>query len=118
MTPVSTEQVVPAVIVVIAHANAGSPAGPSQTGLSRDVGKGSIPVIFVEVRGGGILRCVGFSQTYSVRQIDIQPAIVVIVEESQAAALYLDQVFLGFGSSPHIGNGQSRLLGDVHIDDR
>ena len=89
VSPEAAEQIVPAIVVVVADANAGLPAGAAEAGFFRDVGECSVAIVFVEVRSGrfagGPLRI----EARSVGQIDVEPAIVVVVEESDAAALWL-----------------------------
>ena len=52
VTPIAAEQIVPAVIVVVAHADAGAPAGAAQAGLFRHVGERSVAIVLEQVLGG------------------------------------------------------------------
>ena len=52
LSPVSDEQIVEAVVVVIAHANAASPAGLEQSGALGDIGEGAVAIVFVEAIAG------------------------------------------------------------------
>ena len=45
----ATEKVVPSIVVVIAHADAGLPSGQPQAGLFCDIRKRAITVIFVQM---------------------------------------------------------------------
>src|SRR5271154_4291814 len=51
VAPEAAEKIVPAVVVVIADADAGLPAGARETGFFGDVGKRAVAIIFVETRG-------------------------------------------------------------------
>src|SRR6202795_4058476 len=50
VAPEAAEEGVPAVVVVVADANAGLPAGARQSGFFGDVGKRAVAIIFVEMR--------------------------------------------------------------------
>src|SRR5450631_1672291 len=52
VSPEAAEQIVPAVVVVITHADAGLPTGASDAGFFSDVGEGAVAIIFVEMRRG------------------------------------------------------------------
>src|SRR6185437_4212297 len=92
--PESTEQIIPAVIVVVAHANAGLPSGSRDSRLLRDVCEGSIAIVLVKMCRGNLPRRPVCIQPVAVSQIDVQPSVVVVVEESNAAALGFDNEFL------------------------
>ena len=49
VSPEATEQIVPAIVIVIAHAYACLPARSRQSGFFRDVGKGAVAIIFVQL---------------------------------------------------------------------
>src|ERR671923_2305853 len=72
---ISDEQVVEAVVVVVANADALSPAGTAQPGFIGDVGEGAITIVFEKVRGGFL----AFGKTFKTRAIhdeNIEPAVV------------------------------------------
>ncbi len=50
VAPEAAEKIVPAVVVVIADANAGLPSGARESGFRGDVGESSVAIIFVEMR--------------------------------------------------------------------
>src|SRR5205809_2534635 len=52
VSPKAAEQVVPAIIVVVAHADAGLPASARESGFFRDIGKRAVAVVLEELRGG------------------------------------------------------------------
>ena len=49
VAPEGAEQVVPAVVVVVAHADAGLPAAATNAGFLRDIGECAVAVVFVEM---------------------------------------------------------------------
>ncbi len=49
LTVVADEEIVPAVVVIVAHATALSPAAATDAGLLCDVGEGSIAIVFEEM---------------------------------------------------------------------
>ena len=54
----------------------------------------------------------------AIGEIDVQPAVVVVVEEGQSASLGLDDDPLVIDAAPHVGDGQPCLLRHVDILDR
>src|SRR5580658_9170477 len=106
MSPESAEKVVPSVVVVVAYAHAGLPSGARQTRLFRNIGKGAVAVVLVEVRcrlgSGRPLRV----EPIAIAEIDVEPAVVVVVEESHPAALGLDDRTFVLDSAPDIGDVQ------------
>jgi len=51
MPPKCAEQIVPSIVVVIANANAGLPAGASQSRLICNIGKCAVAVVLVQMSG-------------------------------------------------------------------
>ena len=56
LAPEAAEEIVEAVVVVIADADAGLPAGESKTGVLRDVGEGAVAVVLVKMVRWGLCR--------------------------------------------------------------
>src|SRR5271157_2416581 len=50
----------------------------------------------------------------AVREVDVQPSVLVVVEKGQSAALGLNDDPLVVDAAPHVGDGQAGLLS--HID--
>ncbi len=112
LAEVGDEQIFEAVVVVVADADALSPAGVRHAGLRGDVGEGAVAIVLEQMRGGFLSGREAF-QTRAVHQENIQPAVVVVVVESDAAAGGLQQIFVlvlaavdGFGV-------ESGFAGDV-----
>ena len=53
-------------------------------------------------------------QARAVGEVNVQPAIVVVVEKCQAAAFGFDDVALVISAAPHVGDGQAGFFGDVY----
>ena len=50
----------------------------------------------------------------SVGEIDVQPAVIVVIEEGQPAALGFNDVALVIGASPDVWNIEAGFAGDVY----
>src|SRR5229473_2372588 len=82
---VGNEEIVEAVVVVIADANGLPPAGMEQAGFSGDVRESSVAIVFEEMRSGFL----SGRETFEAPAVDkknVQPAVVVVIVESDAAA--------------------------------
>ena len=102
VAPEAAEEIVPAVVVVIADADAGLPAGARQSGSFGDVGERAVAIVLVQMRSGRLSGRPRFAETRSVREINIEPAVVIVIEEGDAAAFGLDDVALVIGASPDV----------------
>ena len=110
-------EVGPAVVVVVTDGNAEAPAVVGDSGLGGDVGEGSIVIIVEE---GGVWRhsfVVHGRNGAAVDEVDVHPAIVVVVEQSDAGADAFDDVLLVGGSHLVVPLGEASLSGDVLEDD-
>src|SRR3984885_13705527 len=81
VTVKATEQIIPSVIVIVAHAHTRLPASARQTRVLRYVSKRSITVVFIQMRGRGFCGWPGCIQTRPIGQINIQPTVIVKVEK-------------------------------------
>ncbi len=117
VSPEAAEEIVPAVVVVIADADAGLPAGAREAGFFGDVGESSVAIIFVEMRG----RCLAGRpvrvETRAVGEINVEPAVVVVIEKGEAAAFGFDDVALVIDSAPDIGSVEAGFARDVDEGD-
>ena len=99
--PVGDEQIVEAVVVVVADATGLAPAGMGQPRLLRDVGERAVAVVVEQVAGR--LAVPHFRvEAAAVHQKDVEPAVVVVVEERRAAAHFLEQELLVVRAAGHI----------------
>src|SRR5215831_6817534 len=53
-------------------------------------------------------------QPRSIGQINVEPAVVVVVEEGQSTALGLNDKPLVFEPAPHVGSCEAGLAGHIH----
>ena len=109
LTVIGDEQIVPAVVVVIAHAAGLSPTGfVFQAGAYRNVCKCSVAIVFEQPA----MRLLAFGEAFETPAIDheeIDPAILIVVIESQAAAGGFKQVLVVFHAAINGYVGQSGL---------
>src|SRR5215813_1413159 len=93
LSPICHEQIVKAVIIEIAHTSALTPTIPRQIGLFGNVGESPVLVVAVKMAD----RLLAILKTFERGPVDeknIQPAVVIVVNQGDAAAGGLDDVFL------------------------
>src|SRR5437868_9238306 len=87
--PVAHKQVIGAVVLVIPDADTLSPAGAGETGARCDVREGVVAIVFVKTVGRrGTYRL----EACAIHQEDVEPAVIVVVEERHSAARGLNQI--------------------------
>src|SRR5450759_1664389 len=84
LPPVSDEQVGIPVVVIVARADTFGPAGRGQAEFGGEVGEVAMVVVVVHAVGPGVAG----------KDEDVQVAIVVVIDEGDAAAGGLDNVVL------------------------
>ena len=109
VSPEAAKQVIPSIVVVIAHADAGLPTCAPQSRLLRDIGKRAVAIVLVKVRGRRFSRRPMRIQPISIGKVDVQPSIIVVVEKGQSASLGLDDGSFVVDAAPHVGAGQPGL---------
>src|SRR5258708_1559985 len=90
---VGDEKIVETVVVVIADADALSPARMMQAGFGSDVGEGAVAIVFEKMRN----RFLASRKTFEAPAVDeenIQPAVVVVIVKSDTAAGGFEKVFV------------------------
>ena len=114
---VSYIQIFPAVIVVVSNADALSPASCREARLRGDIGESPIVIVAIEMVAGSLpsrkFRELGFVQLRSIHQENVGPAIVVVVEDGDAGAGGLDDVFLGLDTAKDFLHGEAGLFADI-----
>ena len=105
-------KIFPAVVVIVADAHALAPTGVREAGFLRDVGKGSVVIVVVEVARRSSLggRCV---ESGAVDNEDVRPAIVVVIEDGDAGSGGLDDVFLGVDAAKNFDDVEACFFGDI-----
>src|SRR5581483_3362210 len=86
IAPVGDKQVVVTVVIVIAYANALPPAGARKTGLDSDIRKSTVSIVLVESICGLLAFRILRVETGTVHEKDVEPTVVVVIEEGGAAA--------------------------------
>src|SRR5579872_1220112 len=109
---ISDVEIFPSVVVVVADANALSPAGRGEARFRRHVGESAVMVIVIEtiartLPGGKSL------EPCAIHQKNVGPAVVVVVEDRDAGSCGLDDVFLGVDAAEDFLRGQAGLFCDV-----
>ena len=96
LAPVGDEEIVEAVVVVVADGDRRRPAGARQAGLRGHVGERAVAIVLVQAVGRAGGRAF---EARAAEDEDIQPAVVVVVEEGDAAADGFEDVGLGVGAA-------------------
>ena len=110
LSEVSTEDVIEAVVVVVADANAICPADRLQSCFLRHVGECAVAIVLVEPIGR--FRRIAL-EPRARKQKDIHPAVVVVVDECAATPVGLEDVLLRVHAAVDDGRVQARLVSDV-----
>src|SRR5256884_1821661 len=90
---IADEEILEAVVVVVTNADALSPAGVGYASLQSNVGECAVSIIFEEM-GRWLLALGETFQARSVHQENVEPAVVVVIIKSNAAASGLKQIFV------------------------
>ena len=98
---VGNVQILIAVVVVVADANALSPTGGGEPSFHGHIGEGAVVIIVVEVIGGSACRRKAFERR-AVHDENVGPAVVVVIKDGYAGAGSFDDVFLGVDSAENI----------------
>ncbi len=109
---VTDEEIVPAVVVVVADAAALAPAAVCEAGFGGDVGEGAVAIVFEEVRDGFLALGKAFD-TGAVDEEDIDPVVVIVVEESYAAACGFEEISVFVFATVDGFGVEAGLAGDV-----
>ena len=97
------------VVVVVADADAGLPSSASQARFLGDIGESSVAIVFVEMRSRSLSCGPLLAETRSVCQINVEPAVVIVIEKCDAAALCFNDVSLVIGIAPNVRVIQARF---------
>src|SRR5207237_8915011 len=90
---IGDEEIVETVVVVITDADALSPAGMKQAGFGGDVGESAVAIVFEKMIGGFLAS----GETFEAPAVDkknIQPTIVVVIVEGDAAAGSFEKILI------------------------
>src|SRR5215831_1620932 len=84
LSPAGNEDVVEPVVVVIADGNPRGPDTTTQSGLRGDVAEGAVAIVAIQLDGR--FRGRGAGAAAAGEHHDVQPAVVVVIQESHAAS--------------------------------
>src|SRR5450432_1403581 len=87
-------KIIPAVVIVVAHANALAPARGLEPGGFRDIGERPIVIIVVKMIRRRVLSRRTL-QRGSVHQENVRPSVIVIIEDRYSRAGSFDDELLG-----------------------
>ena len=118
VSPEAAEQIIPSVVVVIAYANPRLPTGTRQARFLADIGESAVAVVFVQMRDRCFSRRPMRIELIAIGEVDVEPAVVVKIKKGKPAPLSLDDGPLVVHAAPHVGAGETCLLGHIHILDR
>src|ERR1700678_533797 len=106
LAPVGDKNVLKAIVVIVTDTHALSPTRMGQACLGSDVAESAVPIIVKQLVGGMILvrRSI---QSSSVHQKDVQPSIIVVVDERHPRAGGLKNVLLAVVSAAHLDKVQT-----------
>ena len=97
-------EVLPSIIVVVAHAHPLPPSACRESSLHRHIGESSIVIISVQMIGRGLSPGKSF-EGRAIHQKNIRPAIIVIIEDCRTRSGSLDDVFLRVLPSEDVQRG-------------
>src|SRR5437762_1182644 len=105
------ENVVKAVVIVIANANAASPTNRAQSGFFRDICESAIAIVLVKAIG----RALGSAfQARSRQNENVHPPVVVVVNEGAAATSRLENVLRFLAAAVDDRRTQTRVPAHIH----
>src|SRR6266568_5268076 len=116
LSVVTHENVRPAVVVVVCYSRAETPAIIGHACFGRYIGKCTV-VIVVEQRGvWRRLLALHRIEGRAVNQINVQPAVVVVVDQSHSRAVGVDDQLLVRRTHPVVPSGEASWFCDVFED--
>ena len=110
LTVVSDEDIFKAIVVIVTNGDSTRPTSAKQSSFFRDIGKRPITVVLVQavagIRNGPI-------HTRTAKHKDIQPSVVVVVQEGDTATHRLDDIVFQVEAAVDDWSGKSGLRGHV-----
>ena len=113
---VLAEQIVVAVVVVVADANTLSPTGVADACSQRHIGESAVAII-LEQAGDRFVSGGKSFEVRAVHQKNVEPAVVVVVVERDSAARGFEQVFVLVFAAEDRFDVKARFASDVHETD-
>ena len=117
LAKVSDVDVGPTVVVVIGDGCAEAPALVGDARLGSDVGEGTIVIVVEESGARGGLGAFHGGNGRAVDEVDVEPTVVVVIEESDAGAGGIEDGGFFWGARALMEAGEAGLPGDIFEDD-
>src|SRR5206468_12409292 len=112
LAEVADQEIVVAVAVVVADACALSPAARAEPGPGRHVLERSVAFVAIETIGWRLVRWKSFERR-AVDEEQIEPSVVVVIDERDAGPRRLEQVLVSRRSAEHGDVVEAGFAGDV-----
>ena len=109
---VSDENIIPPIVIVVADADALTPARVQQPCFRGHVGKGAITIVVEEAIRGSLVR----REPFNCRAVDeekIRVTVSVVINPGRAGSRRFEQVPFGLRPAEHVDEVDSRLPRDV-----
>ncbi len=110
LTVIRDEDVFETIVVIVTNSYPARPTRAQQAGLLRDIGKCAVSIVFVQAVAGFWNDLV---HALTAEHENIQPAIVVIIEEGNTAAHSLNDVVLMLEAAVDDGRRKPSLCGNI-----
>ena len=117
LAEVSDVDVGPTVVVVIGDGDAEAPTLVGDARFSGDIGEGAVVIVVEESGARGGLGAFHGGNGRAVDEVDVEPAVVVVIEESDAGAGGVQDGGFFWGAGAVMEAGETGLLGDIFEDD-
>ena len=109
---ISDEKIFETVVVIITDAHSLAPARVGDAGFGGDISEGAVAIVFEEMRSG-LLSGREALKARAIHQKNVEPAVVVVIVESDATTRGLEQIFILMLAAVDGFCIQSRLAGDI-----
>src|SRR5262249_7458313 len=100
LAEVADEEIVVAVAIVVADARALAPAAGAEPGAGRDVLERAVTLVAIQMIGRRLVRRKSFERR-AVDEEQVEPPVFVVVDERDAGAGGLEQIFVRVRSAEH-----------------
>src|SRR5208282_1837001 len=85
-----------------------------EAGFRRHVGECSVAVVVIELGGRRLAWQPGGVQASSIGEINVEPAVLIVIKERDAASLGLNDITLAVNTAPNIGCREPGLTRHIH----
>src|ERR1700683_5134842 len=113
MAPIGDEEIRVSIVVIITRADSLTPAGESDARFLGYIREGAIVIVAIEV-AGWFLALGESSESGTVYQENVRPAVIGIVKEGRAAASAFHDVFLEVFAAEDCPSREARAFGNIN----